>query len=341
MSRQANPAVIGGFIVGALVLTVAGILIFGAGRWFATIDRVVMYFAGDLQGLRVGATVAVQGVPIGTVTRIKAVIDPQAVVVHIPVIVELHPDQIEFVRPRPEGAQGIQRLVEQGVRAQLQLESLVTGQLFIQLDFHPEAPAAEFRIDPLTQLPEIPTVPTTRQQVEQTVRKVLEQLSELPLKDVLNSLDTTLHSVDRLMNAPEVMEALRNLTTMLTDVQRLVRTVDTQVTPVTARATEALGSVTGAMGEIGKLARSADRRLPTLTADVHDAVGAARVALEGAQETLKNVNGLTAPSSPVSYELVDSLRELSQAARAVRLLADFLQRNPNALLFGRNEVKAH
>jgi paraquat-inducible protein B len=95
------------------------------------------------------------------------------------------------------------------------------------------------------------------------------------------------------------------------------------------------------MGDIGKLARSADGRLPTLTADLHDTVGAARVALEGAQETLKNVNGMTAPDSLVGYELVESLREVSQAAHAVRLLADFRERNPNALLFGRNEVKAH
>ncbi len=233
-----------------------------------------------------------------------------------------------------------QKLVERGVRAQLQVESLVTGQLFIQFDFHPEAPAVEFRIDPLTKLPEIPTVLTTRQQVEQTVRKVLEQMSELPLKDIMNSLDTTLRSVDRLMNAPEVMEAIRNVNAMLTDVQRLVRTLDKQVTPVTARATEALGSVTGAMGDIGKLARTADGRLPTLTADLHDTVGAARVALESAQETLQNVNDMTGPNSLMGYELVKSLRELSQAARAVGMLADFLERNPNAILFGRHEGKA-
>jgi paraquat-inducible protein B len=339
MSRQANPAVIGGFVVGTLVLAVVGILVFGSGRLFATIDRVVMYFPGDLQGLRVGAAVDFQGVPIGTVTGIKAVIDPQNVVVQIPVIVELHPDKVEFVRRRPEGAKAIQNLVERGVRAQLQLESLVTGQLFIELDLHPEAPAVEFRIDPLTKLPEIPTVLTTRQQVEQTVRKVLEQLSELPLKDLLNSFETTLGSVERLLNAPEVMEAIRHLSAMLTDVQRMARSLDNQVTPVTASAREALGSVKGAMGDIGKLARTADGRVPTLSAGLQDTLGAARVALERAQDTLTNVNGMTAPTAPVGYELVETLRELSEAARAVRMLAELLERDPNALLFGRQVVQ--
>jgi paraquat-inducible protein B len=279
-------------------------------------------------------------VPIGTVVEIKAVIDPQNAEVHIPVIVELHPDSVEFVKPHPQGEKDLERLVERGVRAQLQLESLVTGQVFIQLDFHPEAPAAVLRIDPLTKLPEIPTVPSTSQQVEQTVRKVLEKIGELPLDDIVNNLDATLQGLDRLLNAPEVRETLRTLNTTLTDVQRLARHLDTQVTPVTAEATAALGSVKGAMGDLGKLARNADGHVTTLTAGLQETVRAARVALETAQEALKNLNGMTAPNSPVGYELVDTLRELSEAARAVRVLADFLERNPNAVLFGRNEVKA-
>ncbi len=299
-----------------------------------------MYFPGDLQGLRVGAAVDFQGVPIGTVTKIKAVIDPQNVQVRIPVIVELHPDTVEFVTPRPEGEKAIQRLVERGVRAQLQSESFVTGQLFIQLDLHPEEPVAEFGIDPLTKLPEIPTVPTTRQQVEHTIRKALEKIGELPLEDIFHSLHATLQSVDRLITAPEVMEAIRNLNTTLTNVQHLVRNLDKQVTPVTASATETMSSMKGAMGDIGKLARNADGRVTTLTDGLKETVGAARVTLESAQEMLKNVNGMTAPNSPMGYELGETLRELSEAARAVRVLADFLERNPNAILFGRNEGKA-
>src|SRR5262249_15046701 len=206
-------------------------------------------------------------------------------------------------------------------------------------DFHPEAPAAEFGIDPLTNLPKIPTVPTTMQQVEQTIRQALEKMSELPLEDIFHSLHTTLQSVDRLMTAPEVMEAIRNLNTTLMDVRQLVRNLDKQVTPVTARATEAMGSVTGAMGDIGKLARNADGRVTTLTDGLRETVGAARVTLESAQEMLKNVNGMTAPNAPMGYELGETLRELSEAARAVRVLAEFLEQNPNAVLFGRTEVK--
>jgi paraquat-inducible protein B len=339
MSRRASPAVIGGFVVGALVLAVVGIVVFGSGKFFANTSRAVMYFAGDIKGLQTGAAVAFQGVQIGTVAEIKAVFDAEQAKAQIPVIVELHPDSIQFIGPRQEG-KGMQKLVQRGMRAQLQIESMVTGLFFVQLDFHPEAPPAEMKIDPLTGLPEIPTVPTTMQQVQQTVRKALEKIGDLPLEEIVNSIHTTLRGIDRLVNAPEVIEAVRQLTTTLTDVQQLVRSLDKQVTPVTASATEAMGSMKGAMGDIGKLARNADGHMATLTAGLKDTVGAARVTLESAQETLKNMNGMTAPNSPVGYELAETLRELSEAARALRTLADFLERNPNALLFGRNEVKA-
>jgi paraquat-inducible protein B len=339
MSRQANPAVIGGFVVGALVLVIIGVFVFGSGKFFADIVSAVMYFEGDIKGLRVGASVDFQGVQIGTVSEIKAVVDPKEIRVHIPVIVALTRDKLEWVGERPKKAVIFPQLIERGARAQLQFESMVTGQLFIQLDFHPDAPAVEPRIDPLTKLPEIPTIPTTRQQVEQTVRKALEKIAELPLEEIVNRINTTLGGIDRLVNAPEVMEAVRNLNTTLTTVQQLVRNIDKQVAPVTASATEALGSMTGAMGDIGKLARNADGHVTTLTGGLTETARAARAALESAQETLKNANGMMAPNSPVGYELVKTLRELSEAARALRVLADFLERNPNAILFGRNEVK--
>ncbi len=333
MSKQANPAVIGGFVVGALVLVVVGVLVFGSGKFFADTARGVMYFEGNLKGLRVGASVDFQGVQLGTVTEIRAVFDPKEVRAQIPVIVEISRDRVEWAGERPEAGAMFRRLIERGMRAQLQSESMVTGQLFIQLDFYPEAPTVEPRIDPLTKLPEIPTIPTTRQQVEQVVRKAMEKIGDLPLEEIVKTLNATLQGIDRLVNAPEVMEAVRSLSTTMTEVQQLVRDVDKQVEPMSASVTDALGSV-------GKLARNADGHVAALTGSLNETVGAARVALESAQETLKSVNGMTSPNSPVGYELVKTLRELSTAARALRVLADYLERNPNSVLFGRNEAKA-
>jgi paraquat-inducible protein B len=332
MGKKANPAVIGGFVVGALILAIAGVLVFGSGKFFADTTRGVMYFEGNLKGLRVGASVDFQGVQLGTVTEIRAVFDTKEVRARIPVIIEIRRDNVEWEGERPEGGALFRRLIERGMRAQLQLESMVTGQLFIQLDFHPDSPAVEPRIDPLTKLPEIPTIPTTLQQVQQTIREAMEKIGDLPLEEIVKNLNDTLQGIDRLVNAPEVMDAVRNLNTAMTDVQQLLRNVNKQVEPMSA-------SVTDAMGSIGNLARNADGHVAALTGSLNETVGAARVALENAQVALKSVNEITSPNSPVGYELVKTLRELSTAARALRVLADYLERNPNSVIFGRTEAK--
>jgi paraquat-inducible protein B len=340
MSKQANPTVIGGFVIGAVVLVIGGILIFGSGKFFADIVRSVMYFEGDLKGLRVGASVNFQGVPIGTVSDIKAVVDPKEIRAHIPVVVEISRDKMQWMGERPAQGAMLRQLIARGLRGQLQLESMVTGQLFIQLDFHPEAPAVEPRIDPLTKLPEIPTIPTAMQQVQQTVRKALEKIGDMPLEEIVNNIHTTLQGIDRVVNAPEVLEAVRNLNTTLTDVQQLVHNIDKQVTPVTASATKALGSVTDAMGNVGKLAKNVDDQVPAVVASLRDTLGTAQGALQRTQETLTSVNDMMTPTSSVRYELAKTLQEVAGAASALRMLTNYLERYPNAVVFGRNEASA-
>jgi paraquat-inducible protein B len=334
MSKQASPTIIGGFVVGAVALVVAGVLIFGSGKFFTETVPAVMYFQGDIKGLRIGASLDFQGVQIGAVTDIKTVLDTRDFTTRIPVVVEFTRNKIETVGPLPEkrGA-AIQILVERGMRAQLQIESMVTGQLFVQLDFHPEAPPQQITIDPLTNLPEIPTVPTAFQQVQQTVRKALEKIGELPLEEIVTELHGTLQGIDRLVNAPEVLDAVRTLKTTLTDTQQLVRNIDSRVAPLAS-------SVTSTMGDISKLAKNVDSQVPPLMTSLKDMVAATRGALEQMQETLTSVNGLAAPNSPVRYELVKTLQELSEAARALRVLADYLNRYPNAVVFGRSEAGA-
>lgn len=344
MSKQASPTVIGGFVVGAVALVVAGVLIFGSGKFFSDTISAVMYFEGDLKGLQDGAAVAYEGVTIGTVTSIGVFINSKDYSARTPVVVQIRRDHFRVIGEGgqlPGKGQALVVMIEQkGLRAQLQSESMVTGQRFIQLAFHPDVPPIQLTLDPLTNLPEIPTVPTTLEQVQDVLRTALVKIGDLPLEQIVTNLNSTLKGIDRLVNAPEMMESIQALHTTLTDVQQLVRNIDKQVTPLTTSATETLTSVSGAAGDIGKLARNTDGAVAALAGSLQQTVGTARGTLETAQETMKGVNSLMAPNSPVGYELVKTLQELSQAARALRVLADYLERNPNAVLFGRNEVKA-
>ena len=183
--KRANPAVIGGFIVGAVVLVIAGVMILGSGKLFTETIKCVMYFEGAIQGLYVGAPVNFRGVKVGSVTNIKMQLDRQNFNIRIPVIVEFPKGAggtMEMLHADPRTLKdALAALIERGLQAQLQTESLLTGQLFIQLDLppamSPEAAPKEPTFDPATKLLEIPTVPTTLQEVSNTVRRVFDKLA--------------------------------------------------------------------------------------------------------------------------------------------------------------------
>jgi len=107
-----------------------------------------------------------------------------------------------------------------------------------------------------------------------------------------------------------------------------VQRADKQVEPLTA-------GIAKTMGNVNKLTQSVDSQVASLSANLKDVSGAARGALEQARETMVAVQGFAAPSSPVQYELAKTLRELSDTARSLRVLADYLERHPNAVVFGR------
>jgi len=359
------------------MLTVIGVILLGSGKFFTDTVQAVMYFDGAVQGLTVGSPVNFRGVKVGTVSSIKLQFDRQNLTFRIPVIVEFPKDvqntmEIMNDGPRRTVQEALAALIERGLRAQLQTASLVTGQLFVQMDFYTGSyiPGQSTAMpDPVTQLLEIPTVPTIFQEVTDTARKALDKLAELPLDEMLHAVEGTLLGINRLVNAPEVMEAIRSLNTTLLDVQQLVRHVDTHLARVATSATTALGGVhklasevqhlsqqaqrfvqhadkqvgqlatsgATALGQVGKLAQSVDTQALALSSQlVSTATGALR-ALEQMRETLTVAQQFVTPNAPVGYELVKALRELSETARSLRVLADYLERHPNAVVFGRKE----
>jgi paraquat-inducible protein B len=339
-----------------------------------------MYFEGAIQGLYVGASVNFRGVKVGSVTSIKMQFNRQNFDIRIPVIVEFPRGAggpMEMLNADPRTSKdALAALIERGLRAQLQTDSLVTGLLFIQLDLppatSPEAAPREATTDPTTKLLEIPTVPTTLQEVSNTVRQVLDKLAELPLEEMLHSFEGTLLGINRLVNAPEVLEAIHNLNVTLTGMQQVLQQADTQVKRVGSSATTAFESLNKAatdvhqlaqqtqqlvqhvdkqlgqvaagavttLGQVGKLTQTVNAQTLALAASLSQTATGALQAIERLRETLTVAQQLVTPSAPVGYELVKTLREFSETARSLRMLANYLERHPNALVFGRQESGA-
>lgn len=301
MSRRGNPVVIGGFVVGAIVLLVVGIMAFGSGALFRHTTTYVMYFAGDVSGLRVGAPVTLRGVPLGTVTAIRATLQRRfdRIESRIAVYAELEEGSIDIGKNMPSGhgQEGYRLLIDNGLRAQLQMQSFVTGQLFVQLDFHPDQPAIFVGGDP--SVLEIPTIPTPLEIVTKSARKLFERLSELPLEQIVENLNLSLQGAGKLLNSKETQNAVRNLDAAVSDLRRVAGHIDHKVDDVSA--------------ELEKTLAAANR------------------AIDAAQGSL----GALSENSSLRYEVSTMLQEATEAARALRVLAESLERHPESLLSGR------
>jgi paraquat-inducible protein B len=304
----------------SLCLAVAAIVLFGSGRFMRRRLAFVCFFKGNLNGLKVGAPVKFAGVQIGTVARIRLKLPPGegilrpdlAKQVLLPVICEIDETAIasgggpnEYLNPH-----GIEQMVQEGLRAELAMESFLTGLLYIEINMHPETRVELVLVPGTGRYPEVPTVPTKLQAVQEQALKALAKLDQIDLSAMIRSLTDTANSVNNLANSPGVKHAIDSL----------------------SGAAESLEEVSAS---INKLANDVDNKVDPLVASLRQTSGDADLALRQATRTLSQVQETFAPNTPLSYELTKALEDVSSASASVRQLADYLQRNPSALLRGK------
>lgn len=347
MSRQANKTVIGAFVIGAAVLVVAGILIFGSGRLFSSGVRFVMFFDGSVGGLTTGAPVVFRGVQVGRVIQIQMRFDAEKMNVKIPVIVEIQPERIDWVvgsQPQKDTAAYIAEMVNRGMRARLQLQSFLTGMLMVELDFHEGKPA---RLNE-TNLP-YPQIPTIAAKWE----AIAETLTQLPISELISKLTLSIEGIERTVNRPEVAESITNLNLALKEVRTLFQNIDRRTEPLANGIGKTITSVdhllnntdrridrlsTGietTVKEMRDLLVNVNGKIDILSTDITQTAGVARDALGRVDGTLSSVQGVVSNHSQLPYELSRTLNELTAAARSIRTLADYLEQYPDALLRGK------
>ena len=172
---KANPRTVGGFVLGAILLAVAAIGIFGGGHFFQPRETVVSFFSGSLMGLRIGAPVEMRGVQIGTVTELWVEVDPETLEFTFPVLMEIQQSRIRGIAEVEEDR--LDEMIADGLRAQLVTQSLVTGQQSIQMQFLPDTEVSLVETD----LPhdQIPTVPSVFEELETDVSEVMKRANVL------------------------------------------------------------------------------------------------------------------------------------------------------------------
>jgi paraquat-inducible protein B len=346
MGNKISPTVIGAFVVGAIVWMVAGVLLFGGGKFFTEKLPYVLFFDSSVEGLHVGAPVIFRGVKVGQVAAIEAIADPKTFTVVIRVQVELVRGSIkvsggEFTDPH----QAIEGLIQQGARTSLRMQSFVTGVLYVAVDFHPDTPIKRLGLDP--RYPELPTIPSDIDMLKSTVQQVMADLGKLPLEAVLNEVLVLLKQTNSLVALPEVKQALVSLQDVVTAAERLLQHADTQVSALGPRLAGAADTARAALVDAQKLLRDVDGQVTPLAGSAQDTLTTARGTLGQAHKSLVKLTDAASPAlkqaeqtlggadGMIHQDLAHTLKALEEAAKSIRALAETLQRHPESLLRGR------
>jgi len=315
VSQRANATLIGAFVVGAIALAVTAFLLLGNVGLFEDHEKVVMYFTGSVDGLNKGAPVNVRGVKVGTVIDIDIEFSPLDGEFFIPVIVQFEPDAVKDVRtlqvPDPDHDHLKYLIEELGLRAQLQLQSILTSQMAIQLDYHPNT---EFQYHGDGEIPEIPTIPMA-------FEKLTEQLQEFPIEQMLNNIASTLASINNIVSSPDTVETMQSL-------NRAAKTIDELATSINGKLQPLADNTNNTLKSIDELAQTANRNIGPLADNTN-------TTLRDAQKALRDIDALLNENSTQVYHLSIALEEITRAARSIRIFAETIERQPETLLKGK------
>jgi paraquat-inducible protein B len=213
MNKKISPTLIGGFVIGAVALLVIAIIAFGSGQLFRPTREFVLYFDSSVNGLRIGAPVKVRGVEIGAVKDIRFQLAEDTEINKIPVIIEIDLKKLTSRGVKAAAAEDVkafrQIIVDRSLRGQLMTESLVTGLLYVGLDFFPGTPIHLVqKPDQDHKYQEIPTVPTYLEQAQDTAARILAKLEEVDFKAMMDSVSRAVDGFGQLVNSPALHSAI-------------------------------------------------------------------------------------------------------------------------------------
>jgi paraquat-inducible protein B len=319
--KKANPKAVGGFVIVAVILALAAVVVFGTGRFFETRKTYVAFFPGSLMGLNIGAPVEMRGIQIGIVNDTWVEADKEGLDFTIPVLMEVELSRIRGVEPAEEGKSNLDELIDRGFRAQMVSQSLVTGQQSIQLNFHPDTPVNLSETD----LPylQIPTIPSRFSVIEGTFENVAKK-AEVVLTELSDLLSDK--------NRASVAETLEN-----------IELTTQHMTEMRDKVTKFLDNADGTLAAVKSLAENADgiltenrpgiKKAVTGLAEVEDKIGA---LADTAQGILKeNRKGLKDFSNEGLYEITNFAVDAQATAEQLRRVLEEMERDPARFFLGK------
>jgi paraquat-inducible protein B len=321
--KKANPTVIGSFVLVGVALIIGAVLLFSSPTLFAQKEYYSMYFQQNINGLNVGAPVKFLGIQIGSVVKIGGVFNGNTGEMTPRIVVEVIPDTVidRDLGTLAEQRALLERLVDRGVRAKLQAQSLLTGQLYVSMEFHPDMPVRYLAAED-EEFMEVPTL-------DSGLDEALASLSS-----VLSNADKAMATIADLLTSPEFQTATGRFDNLIIDMDKLMVSADDLAKDADVYLNQDLRAATNEL----------QRTLASARKDFHDVSGKVsqetlvkvNQALTDIQALVENVNSRIDREDPLNYEIIKTMRDLQSAARTIKGLAAYLEQHPEALLKGKN-----
>jgi len=265
----------------------------------AIVDTYLLVFDGSVRGLSVGAPLDFRGVTVGEVVKMGVAVDPKTFNFTMPVLVKLFPERLassQFVGAKLTVSESpgvrlsrVKQLIDKGLRAQLRSGNLLTGQLYVALDFFPDAPKAKG--DPTAKKPpEIPTIPGTFEELQNNLANVMKKLDKLQIEEIGADTRKLIASLD---------ETLKRVDTLLQGADTLVKRVDSDLMPDLRRALDNAGATLNSANAVLGSESPLQSDLRQTLMEVNRTLAAIRAladTLERNPESL--IRGKQAPASP-------------------------------------------
>lgn len=322
---MANPksTLVGAFVLGGLGLAVAAILLTGGARLFASNLSAVVYFPDSVAGLAVGAPVTLRGVKVGTVRAMTVRMKLPELTPVIPVVLEIEPRQLSLTNGASgNSGTGLEAAIAAGLRARLVTQSLVTGQIAIDLDFHPDIPGRlSGEPDRLTEIPSMPS----------DLQRIKDEIGELKLAELADKARVALTAFERLTG-----ELHGKLGPTLDSVQAAADAARVTLDTTTGAVRRLQADASLVLGGVDRLVARTSGQIASTGKEADWVLAAAARTLAKADRTIGALNDLTAAGAPMRGDVEAAVRDLAAGAASLRDLSRTLERDPGTVLFGRS-----
>lgn len=333
MKKNVNPVAIGMFVLASAVISVVAVVVFGAAKFFAKTETFISFFSESVNGLDVGAPLKYKGVKIGKVEKIMMA--PSKTIRQSKVAV-IYSIDVDLLRRRTgktvvDFNTWINQQITDGLRAKLNYQSVVTGMLYIELDFLAQAGESyKLYYRGKRNMIEIPSSESGLAELVKAFSKTIENVSQIDFKAIGENTNNLLANLNTIVANPETQSAPQKISQLLDTSNVLVKNVNDIVVS---------DDVKNAPKNLNKLMTDASQFMGTSQAEFLALSKAGQSTFANIDSVLKNVDTIVAPQSPLRYELAVLIRTLNESLNSISNLTDYIERNPSSLLTGKKKAK--